>query len=337
MPATFAHFLMAQQAIDRVQKRAKKLNAPVRKVALEYAGKIGEKNSFVIMGAAAPDYPYLTDILTTSILQVSHTWANRMHYEGTLLFVKEAAKNLASMDKNGQSFAIRLAWCCGFVSHIVADSYVHPVVNSIARGIYLFTHSEHARCELIQDVYIFNAKTGNDIVMANPRDSSTGYLNILEECSDPADKDKNRIHPEIRNFWTELLRIAHPHATDYFADIKPDRWHYNYKSKVDFVADPGAIFRHIIGLLGREYIKASDISPEDKKKYITEIVLPSGEISTYDAVFEKAVDFIVDVWLQLFENIGNGTPDNVSRFINDWNLDTGVDESQIVLWSKKGA
>lgn len=336
MPATFAHFLMAQEAIDRVQRMAKKVDAPRRKVALEYASKIGEMNNFVITGAAAPDYPYLTDILTTSILQVSHTWANRMHYEETLLLVKEGVKSLASMDKKTDSFAIRLAWFCGFVSHVIADSYVHPVVNSIVGGIYLFTHNDHAKCELVQDVYIFNNKTGNDIVTANPRDGSMGYLKILEECSDPADEDKNRIHPEIRKFWTELLEKAHPHASEHFANITPDRWHYNYKSKINFIADPGAIFRHVIGLTGRDYMKASEILVEDKKKYITEILLPSGETSTYDLVFKKTVDLIANIWLQLFDNIENASPENVSMFINNWNLDTGVDENTIVLWPKGG-
>ena len=337
MPATFAHFLMAQKAIDRVQRMAKKVDAPKQKAALEYASKIGEKNNSIIAGAAAPDYPYLTDILTTSILPISHTWANRMHYEETLQLVKEGVKSLAGMDKQSESFAIRLAWFCGFVSHVIADSYVHPVVNSIVGGIYLFTHNEHGKCELVQDVYIFNNITGNDIVTANPRDGSFGYLKILEECSDPADEDKNRIHPEIRNFWIELLKKAHPQASEHFKKIIPDRWHYNYKSKINFIADPGAIFRHVIGMTGRDYMKASEIPAEDYKKYISEIALPNGKTSTYDSVFKKTVDLIATIWLQLFYSIESANPENVSTFINNWNLDTGVDENQIVLWPKGGA
>src|SRR5208337_3888502 len=102
MPATFAHCLMSQKAINRIQK---KLKTAGDKKRLEYAAKIGIKDNFVIMGAAGPDYPYLTDILTTGILQVSHTWANRMHYEGTLSFVEEGIKKLATMaDKGAEAF-----------------------------------------------------------------------------------------------------------------------------------------------------------------------------------------------------------------------------------------
>ena len=158
MPATFAHCLMAQEAIGLIQRRITK-EKPRLDNLITYAGNIGKKNNFVMMGAAGPDYPYATDILTTSILQVSHTWANRMHYENTLLFIKEGVKLLAAMDKNSEQFFIRLSWFCGFVSHVVADSFMHPVINSIVGGTYIFTHEEHAKCELMQDVYIFKKKT----------------------------------------------------------------------------------------------------------------------------------------------------------------------------------
>lgn len=337
MPATFAHTLMAKNAIDKIARIAKEIPVtdPQREKYLEYAGKIGEKNSFVIMGAAGPDYPYLTDILTTSILQISHTWANRMHYENTLLFIEEGVKKLAAMDKSGESFFIRLAWFCGFVSHIVADSYVHPVINSIVHGTYIFTHEEHARCELIQDVYIFWKINGEDITNSNPRNGKVGYLKLLEECSDPKDEDMNRVHPEIREFWKDLLEAAHRDAKDYFADINPDRWHYNYKGRVNFIADPGAIFRHVIGLTGRAYMIKEDIPPNEMEKYITKISLPNGTTSDYDAVFTHVVTLIVNTWIHIFEDVDKNRPENVATYAKDWDLDTGVDVSQIDLWLKK--
>ena len=78
MPATFAHCLIAQKAMDSIRDAAKKQRKQKSKL-LEYVGKIIENNHFVIMGAAGPDYPYLTDVLTTSIVPIKHTWANRMH------------------------------------------------------------------------------------------------------------------------------------------------------------------------------------------------------------------------------------------------------------------
>lgn len=331
MPATFAHCLMAQQSIDKVQKKLKQEEPKGKRI--EYAQKIGEKNNFTIMGAAGPDYPYLTDILTTAILPVSHTWANRMHYESTLLFIKEGVKSLSIMDKSGDPFAIRLSWFCGFVSHVMADSYVHPVVNSILGGSYIFTHEDHGQCELIQDIYIFKKLTDEEIVSSNPRDGKLGYLKILEECSDP--NDENKVHPEISVFWKELLEAAHPNAKEYFASINPDIWHHNYKGKVNFVADPGAIFRHVIGLTGRAYKKSSEIKDDEKQKYIEKMKLPSGKTLSYDNIFKETVNLIVDTWTMIFEDIEKRNPDGVSKYIRDWNLDTGVDESKVDLWSKR--
>lgn len=320
MPATFAHCLIGTRAIDTLLKKKKKILAKI----------LSEYNSFVITGATGPDYPYLTDVLTTGVLKIGHTWANRMHYESVPTFVTEGVARLADMDKKSKPFAIRLAWFCGYVSHVIADSYVHPVVNSIVHGPYMFTHNEHGKCELIQDIYIFQKETGEDIVSSNPKDGNFGYLRILDECSDPDDID--RIHPDIRTFWSDLLKFAHPNAQEYFDSIDPDKWHYNYKGRVNFVVDPGAIFRHILGMAGFNYKKASEITTEERQKYIEKVQLPNGLEDHYDSVFKNVVDRVVAVWEKLFENITQGTSDKVAEYIKDWNLDTGVDESKIDLW-----
>lgn len=320
MPATFAHCLIGTRAIDALLKKKKKILAKI----------LSEYNSFVITGATGPDYPYLTDVLTTGVLKIGHTWANRMHYEGVPTFVTEGVARLSDMDKKSKPFAIRLAWFCGYVSHVIADSYVHPVVNSIVHGPYMFTHSEHGKCELIQDIYIFQKETGEDIVSSNPRDGNFGYLKILDECSDPDDID--RIHPDIRTFWSDLLKAAHQYAQEYFDSIDPDKWHYNYKGRVNFAVDPGAIFRHVLGMVGFNYKKSSEITEEERQKYIEKVQLPNGLEDHYDSVFKNVVDRVVTVWEKLFENITQGTPDKVAEYIKDWNLDTGVDESKIDLW-----
>lgn len=211
---------------------------------------------------------------------------------------------------------------------------MHPIVNSILGGPYIFTHEEHGKCELVQDIYIFKKKKGEDIVDSNPRNGSLGYLKILEECSDPNDEDK--AHPDISLFWKELLTSAHPSASEYFEDINPDIWHHNYKSKVNFVADPGAIFRHVIGLTGRAYKKDSEISPEEKDKYINNMKLPDGKTANYDTAFSNSVNLIVNTWLRIFDNIEKNSLNKIEEYVKDWNLDTGVNESLIDLWAVKG-
>ncbi|KIE18144.1 hypothetical protein DS62_13550 [Smithella sp. SC_K08D17] len=327
MPATFAHCLLARKAIDGIQKKIKK-----NEQLISYAQKIGENNHFVVLGSASPDYPYLTNIITTGIIPISHTWANRMHYENTNLFIREGLRQLVSIDKKKESFAIRLSWLCGYLSHVIADSYLHPVVNAIVGGQYMFTHAEHAKCELIQDIYIFKKLTGEDIVNSNARTGSFGFLKILDQCSDI--KDGNRIHPEIRDYWKKLLIAAHPNAVEYFNEIDPDAWHSNYKSRVNFVSNRDAIFRHLIETTGRAYKEESNITAEERNKYITNINLPDGTIANYDKTFSKTVDLIAATWQQMFKGIESNDPDGaVSQYVKDWNLDTGVDETKIDLWS----
>jgi hypothetical protein len=333
VPATFAHCLMAKQAIEKIRKDAKK---DVWSEKIDYVKKIGEKNNFVMMGAAAPDYPYLSEILTTVVLPIRHTWADRMHYENTLSFIEEGVKSLSKIDRNSEAFSIRLSWFLGFVSHVLADSYIHPVVNSVVRGCYRFTSEFHGKCELVQDIYIFQQLTGEEIIDAAPRTGNLGYLRILDECSDPADDEGSRIHPEIRTFWKELLVIAHPFASEYFSGIDPDVWHHNYKAGVNFVVDQRAIFRHVAGLTGRQYKRWSEISTEDKAKYIEKVLLPTGKTSNYGQVFKDTVKMIADIWFRLVGSIDTGNVKEVAEYIKDWDLDNGVDISQVELWEKKG-
>jgi len=321
MPATFAHCLLAREAVERLGKS--KL----------YPGVLKQKNHFVVMGATGPDYPYLTDVLKYGILHIGHNWANRMHYENTDRFIREGIKKLSLMDKKGDQFQNCLAWYSGFVSHIIADAFVHPVVNCTVHGTYIFTQKEHGRCELVQDIYIFNTKTGTDICTAAARDGKTfGYLNILDDCSDP--QDLSKVRPDVRSFWMELLKAAHPDAAEYFKHIDPDTWHKNYKERVDFASDGRSIFRHVLDIANApRYVPWAEIGQTERNKYIDNIALPNGKTSQYGKLFDQAVDRIATTWSAMFTHIDKGTAPPAT-LVKDWNLDTGVDESKIDLWKE---
>jgi len=321
MPATFAHCLLAREAIERLGK------------SKFYPGILKQKNHFVVMGATGPDYPYLTDVIKYGALKIGHNWANRMHYENTGMFIREGINRLSKINKKSDQFKNCLAWFMGYVSHIVADSYLHPVVNSTVHGTYLFTQTEHGRCELVQDIYIFNRKTGTDICKAAARDGKTfGYLNILDDCSDR--QDLNKMHPHIHAFWSEILKIAHPNASDYFSDIDPDAWHKNYKERVDFAADGRSIFRHVLDIANApRYVPWSEIADNERFKYIDNVETPSGTQQSYDNLFAKTAGRITATWDSLFPFIADGNIPPIT-LIKDWNLDTGVDESRIDFWTE---
>lgn len=319
MPATFAHCLIARKAIERLGAED----------AL-YSGILKMKNNFVVMGATGPDYPYLTDVIKYGVLHIGHNWSNRMHYENVTGFIAEGMSKLSKMDKNSDQFQTCLAWFAGYMSHVIVDSFMHPVINCIVKGIYIFTHVEHCHCELIQDAYIFNKLTGTDIITAAARDDKTfGYLNILDDCSDP--DDLNKIHPHIRVFWSDLLQTAHPYASAFFQDINPDEWHKNYKSHIDFISDARSIFRHVLDFAkAPEYIAAFAITPADRLKYIEKIPLPDNSTTSYDDIFDRTVNLLVSKWKTIFSLVQDGKVSPLS--VDDWDLDTGVDQDKIGLW-----
>jgi hypothetical protein len=326
MPATFAHCLMTKYAIDILLRKTG---------GHPYIGILGSNDHFVIMGSTGPDYPYLTNPVFTGALKTVHSWADRMHYESVDKFVREGVAKLSSMDKQSDEFKICLPWFLGYVSHVIADSYVHPVINCIVGGPYIFTHVEHAKCEMVQDAFIFLKETDEEIIDANPRDNKLGFLTILDECSEPGSPDQ--LHHFVRDLWSELLRFAHPQGRDHFNDIVPDIWHKNYRSRFAADADPTAVFRHACGMLGVSvYERYSDIGLDDRRKYVEAIAVPDTTISTYQVVFSTATAKIITIWEKLFSDIETGAVDNVTTYIKDWNLDTGVNESKIDLWTEEG-
>jgi hypothetical protein len=254
-----------------------------------------------------------------------------MHYENVMRFIGEGVKKLSLMDKKGDQFQTCLAWFAGYVSHVIVDSFVHPVINCIVNGTYIFTHVEHGHCELIQDIYIFKKITGTDIIMAASRDQKTfGYLDILDDCSDLENLDK--IHPHIKDFWSDLLKAAHPQASPYFDDINPDEWHKNYKSRIDFISDSRSIFRHVLDIANApRYVAETAIEPADREKYINKVLLPNRSIISYDVLFDRTVNLVVSKWKNLFPLIQD-MKDPLQLPVKDWDLDTGVDESKIDLW-----
>ena len=284
------------------------------------------------MGSTSPDYPYLTNPVFSGELKSVHSWADRMHYENTDVFVKEGVAKIAAMDKTSDDFKACLAWFLGFVSHVIVDSYVHPVINCIVGGPYIFTHAEHVKCEMIQDVFIFHKLNNVDIIDADPgNDEVFGFLNILKECDEPG--SEKLLHHAVRDLWSYLLQFAHPQGKDYFADILPDTWHKNYRTRMGFDADPSFLFRHACGMVGiSAYKKAADITDEEMNKYITTIPVPSGITSNYEAVIQNATTKIIETWEKLFGDIQNNTADNTPSYVKDWNLDIGVNDRKIELW-----
>lgn len=312
MAGTFTHWMIVEEALNKFNKLPKSKKH-------KYFPVIKGSSHFVLLGAVSPDYPYLSE-LEGGLFKI-HSWADRMHYENTGEFVQFAIQNLIKLKDN--DFEICLSWLSGYVTHLLADSVVHPVVNSIV-GPYLFNSEEHRHCEMTQDSYIFKEIKKVEIEYSE-------FIGIIKMCSMPG--GKSNLPPAIKDLWTETLKMSHPGAKEKFDKIDPDSWHKNFLSAIGKVSNPIAIFRHMGEQRNLVYKKVQDITADERKKFIDEAKLPNGKTGDFkELAFDKTVSEVIKVWQKLFSDIEAKAMDNCLSYIKNWNLDTGVDENTMYFW-----
>jgi hypothetical protein len=310
MAGTFTHWMVVEEALDKYEHLPQKH---------PFFSTILGLNHFVSLGAVGPDYPYLTALLGGFLKE--HSWADRMHYENTGEFVRHGVSNLPDAGIDG--FDVCLAWLCGFTAHLVTDSVIHPVVQSIV-GPYIFNSEEHRHCELTQDSYIFHEIKGFELRYAE-------YVGLFAMCSDP--DNKHKINPSLGGFWTRTLKASHPSATKWFKDIDPDSWHEHFLSRMGSAAEPKPIFRHFAEEKNLAYNTTNEITSEERQRFIDQIRIPGNKTGEFKRdAFDKAVVAVTDAWSRLFVDIEHRNPDGPADYIRNWNLDTGVDEDKQYFW-----
>ena len=310
MAGTFTHWMVVEEALDRYERLPQKH---------PYFANILALNHFVCLGAVGPDYPYLTELLN-SLLKI-HSWADRMHYENTGDFIRNGIKTLP--DAGTEGFNICLAWLCGFATHLVTDSVIHPVVQAIV-GPYVFNSEDHRHCELTQDSYIFHDIKGIELEYGN-------YVDIFNMCTDQHDEAK--INDALGKFWSETLKLSHPTAGKWFSHIVPDIWHKNFLERINSASEPVPVFRHFSEEKNLAYKLTSEITAEERQRYIAAINLPGNKIGEFKKdAFDKAVAQVVETWGHLFVDIERGLPNDTFAYLKNWNLDTGVDEDKQYYW-----
>lgn len=313
MPAGYAHMMICDKASAAFIGQ--------NSVKEELRGHGGNNLNFIHLGSVAPDYPYLNLIHP----EQGH-WADHMHYEFTGDIQKSMAHRLldiaADVGTVDEQFVIPFCWTLGYISHVVADLVVHPVVYSII-GSYKGHEDLHRECEMIQDSYIYNKVTGDEI-------ENSGLLDKMRECSDPDDEEK--IHPVLRSFWAEMLRIHFPHD---FETEPPDidHWHERYLDLVGLAGNPRFIGRILDPAHYFTYKPSSEISPVEQTMYLDKIHLPDGRFGTYlDDVFPKAVNAVAEKWILLGEGITGMNIDKFLAAIVNSDLDSGFETTKRAYW-----
>lgn len=309
MAGAFTHFIICD-----VAKRKKSI------ADLELRRLLNRHSEFLFLGAASPDLPYLS-FKTGNI-----NWADVMHYEKTNGIAINGHNELKRVWSSRQTAdEIKLVWLFGFVSHLVADATIHPVVQAIV-GTYEEHKTEHRMCEMTQDSLIYFERKNTDIRYAE-------FSSALKFCS------RSEHFDSLMDFWTELGTKTY---SDKNAEPEPKLWFTTYTEAIDTAeggSDIVALFRHL-GIGSGFIYKAKDeiISQysQDYEKYYTKAKLPDGRVGSFSKNgFERAVDNVVDAWNKLYAGLTSTI--NVASLIKNWNLDTGVDmdssDGAVTYWA----
>jgi len=315
MPGTFAHMTLVDALC------AESLDA-IPGLGPEIKEALGEFLNYCELGGVSPDYPSLT-ILDKG----AAPWANVMHYYKTADIVRDGIRYLLEhppLDRQDEQKCV--AWLFGYAAHVVADLTVHPVI-AMKVGCYEGHEAHHRRCELNQDVYIFNRILHLDVCSAE-------YLRDgLIACT-----GGGVLNRAITTLWFNVLN-AIPHADINMAlgvkspakDPDPNEWHKWFTGLINDVASTGGRLPPLARRVGEEdlvllYPRLDELD----RTFIDDLRTPANEPITYDAVFDLARKNIMRYWSELGAAI-QGRNHRLFTLPNG-DLDTGVPDGTPLFW-----
>ncbi len=300
MAGAFTHFMIC----DEAKRRYKDLPFDLFRL-------LNKHSEFLFLGAASPDLPYL------SFKTGNVNWADVMHYENTNGMVKTGFSDLKSRyQADSPAEAIQFAWLMGYVSHLVADATVHPVVQAIV-GPYEQNKDEHRLCEMTQDSLLFREIKNNDVYYAE-------YSSALKFCAHSA------YFGQLMEFWQQQALANYGYKEE---EPHPSLWFKTYTEAVDSAeggSETVALFRHLGIAEGYLYKTSEEIRENHKDhyhRYYGKVLLPDGSKGSFrDDVFERAVNNVLEAWKKYYA--GLITASSVNNIVRNWNLDTGEDMEQ---------
>jgi hypothetical protein len=310
MSGGYTHITLAQLAIEEILNRRENLLHKDAKQALGYWKK------FCIIGAVAPDYPYL-DILNSN----SGAWADAMHKKYAVAFLRKGVANIRVItDDNLRQKC--MAWLFGFASHVATDGTIHPVVN-LKVGPYEQNKTEHRRCEMSQDVYAHH-KLNMGALELNQQISTN-----VDATSDKTNQDQ--MDPDIAMLWKDLLTDVYSRLDPQLEAPKLHDWHTAMR-KMMKLAESGNMLlpfaRHVSTNQGLVYPVAPDV------EYIRHLDVPGGDTMIFEDIFQKALNNIVELWGWMALSLQNR--ESRLNTLPNWSLDTGIDENNpniMIYWS----
>jgi hypothetical protein len=314
MPGTYAHLMITEKALERFQGD--------QRIDERLQGSTLTHSHFVHLGSVSPDYPYL-DFFQPG----QKDWADHMHYRHTGDAIKTMARRLLELGSRvlEEEFLIPFCWTLGYLSHVTADSVVHPVVFNIV-GPYMGNEKEHRHCEMVQDAFIYNKiRKGAEI-------KHNQLMEIIQICSNPVDKDE--IDPILQTFWEDILNTHFPE--DYQNDPPDiDQWHDQFEDWIGIAGRPLFVGRIFDPNHKFTYKESAEITPPERLFFLDRLPLTNGNMGTYERdLFQKVVGHVTEKWTLLAKGISIGDMSEFLAGITNGDLDTGRDleTGKLIYW-----
>ncbi|MCK9395289.1 MAG: zinc dependent phospholipase C family protein [Methylobacter sp.] len=308
MSGGYTHITLAQLAIEEARNR--------RPGLLHHDGKqaLGYWKKFCIVGAVAPDYPYL-DVLDSN----SSAWADAMHKGHAVALLRNGAAGIRDISDNNVRQKC-MAWLFGFAAHVATDGTIHPVVN-LKVGPYEQNKTRHRRCEMSQDVYAHGRL--NMGALEFNRQISTN----VNDTSDANNSD--RMDPDVAQLWQDLLTGVYSKLDPQLRSPKVHDWHSAMRRMMRLGESGNVLFpfaRHVAAGQGLVYPAA----PETE--YIKGLEVPGGGAMDFEEIFQKALNNILELWGWLALSLQN--LESPLDTLTSWSLDTGIDENNhMIYWN----
>jgi hypothetical protein len=310
MPGPFTHLMICLKGMNQDELLGEELT---RFLSANYR--------FVFLGSESPDLPYL------SIGVGGNKWADAMHYTRTnsqVISCFEALDRIWPLKTKADE--IKFAWLLGYVSHMVADATVHPIVQAIVGPYNESDENKHNHriCEMTMDSLIFEEITHNDLTYAE-------FSEALRFCKD------SPFFPDLLDFWQYNLASNYPGMEH---DPEPHIWFKEYTDAIDAVegGKVAAIFRHLGAGGDYFYESPNDIrsnAPEHFQKYYAEVKFPGGSGPFLSNGFYPAVKNVANIWKTLYYGLSSHGL-HVSQVVRNWDLDTGGDQDAggvVTFWT----
>jgi len=254
-----------------------------------------------------------------------------MHESSTKDMIKTGVTYILKLinDKEDkQKIEKSIAWLLGYVSHVVVDTTIHPIVNCINKASYEADPAKHLICEMHQDSFIFNE------LLKLSTDKRASFLNTgAGECHGIKTGFKTTIDSDIFMLWSTMLNNT---FKDQYDKCPPeiDSWFDRFV----FILGKGAEFASRFAYLrnnctwtkGKTFPEPHEIDPA----LVYNIQTPNNKILSYSNIFDEAAKNTIGVWKNISDVLFIDQS-GIDKIIDNWNLMTGnLQNGTSVFWGQ---